>query len=113
MGGLVTGELLINLTFPGFTLNLLWSIPIALTAHLIIIVTGYAVRDVRIWIMTKGRMRREAIGLLYLFLLLSGLYILIDITVSIFDPVVLYQSIAILGLLILRSLIKGLNRPGR
>lgn len=107
------GMMLINLTFPGFTLNLLWSIPVGLSFYVVLLVMRFALRDVTLWVRRGGGMNKEALGLLYLPMLLIALYILIDITVAIYDPVVLHQAAGVFALLLIRLAILRLGGPKR
>lgn len=107
------GMMLINLTFPGFALNLLWSIPVGLTGYAILRVGRLALKDAVAWFEKGGGANREAFGFLYLAMLSIGLYILIDITVAIYDPIVLYQAAGIVGLLLLRLALLTLDKAKR
>lgn len=95
--------LLTNLTFPGFAPNLLWSIPIGVTSYLMLFLLTLSVRDMRSWIRGRGASNREAIGFLYFPILVLGLYALLDVTLSIYDPVVAYQAGGIACLLVVRK----------
>ncbi len=107
MSEALEGVILFNLTFPRFAPNFLWSVPIGLVAYMILMLLKHVLKDIWAFIKNMNTSRQEALGFLYAILLLFSLYLLLEITIAAYEPVVLYQSGGVLAALLLITCMKN------